>query len=300
MELKIINPNEDGFLKKIEWNFEEIKSEVALKIDEYKTLVYSDENIKTAKADVATLRKFYKALDDKRKDIKKKCLEPYERFEKEMKEILGLVNEPILLIDRQIKEAEEIKKQEKKKQIKEFYEENIGSLKQLLPLESIFKAEYMNVTKPMKSIQEEIKAKIEKVAEDLKTIEELHTQYELQIKDYYIRTLDLSLALRENSRLIELEKRLEREKEEKKEKQLEQEQQEQVEVKKEEAVKVVPVIQKKEPMIEEKTEEVVEVSSIYTVGLNVEGTREELDLFCKFLIENKIKYTITSKPVQKN
>lgn len=299
MELKIINPNEDGFLKKIEWNFEEIKSEVAAKIEEYKTLVYNDDNIKIAKTDIATLRKFYKALDDKRKDIKKKCLEPYECFEKEMKEVLGLVNEPILLIDKQIKEVEEIKKQEKRNKIKEFYEENIGSLKQLLPLESIFKAEYMNVTKPMKSIQEEIKAKIEKVADDLKTIEELHTKYELQIKDYYIRTLDLSLALRENSRLIELEKRLEREKEEK-EKQLEQEQQEQVEVKKEEVVKVVPVIQKKEPVIEEKTEEAVEVSSIYTVGLNVEGTREELDLFCKFLIENKIKYTVTSKPVQKN
>ena len=35
MELKIYNPQEGGYLKKIEWNFEELKEEVTAKAQEY-------------------------------------------------------------------------------------------------------------------------------------------------------------------------------------------------------------------------------------------------------------------------
>ena len=35
---------------------------------------------------------------------------------------------------------------------------------------------------------------------------------------------------------------------------------------------------------------------IYKVGLNIHGTRTELDLFCGFLNEHGIRYDITSKP----
>ena len=39
-------------------------------------------------------------------------------------------------------------------------------------------------------------------------IEELDTKYELQVKDMYVKTLDLSMALRENARLEEVECKL--------------------------------------------------------------------------------------------
>ena len=39
-------------------------------------------------------------------------------------------------------------------------------------------------------------------------IEELDTKYELQVKDMYVKTLDLSMALRENARLEEVERKL--------------------------------------------------------------------------------------------
>lgn len=51
MELKIYNPQEGGYLKKIEWNFEELKEEVTAKAKEYAATVYTDETIKAAKAD---------------------------------------------------------------------------------------------------------------------------------------------------------------------------------------------------------------------------------------------------------
>lgn len=56
MELKIYNPQEGGFLKTIEWNFDELKTEIQSLIKEraYDTIVYSDAQIKEAKADRAT------------------------------------------------------------------------------------------------------------------------------------------------------------------------------------------------------------------------------------------------------
>ena len=58
-----IQPTEDGFVqKKIEWNYEELKTEVAAAADEYAVSVYTDETIKQAKADRAKLNKFVDAL----------------------------------------------------------------------------------------------------------------------------------------------------------------------------------------------------------------------------------------------
>ena len=103
MELKIYSPKDDNDLQAIEWNHEEIKAEVTQKVEMYKTLVYTDDQVTSAKADKAKLNKFVTALEDKRKEIKRKYLEPYETFEKQVKDIVAIVNEPIALIDSQIK-----------------------------------------------------------------------------------------------------------------------------------------------------------------------------------------------------
>ena len=58
MELKIYehNPQEE-----IKWNNEELKAEIAEKVKDYKNLVYTDNQIKDAKADRARLNKLVKA-----------------------------------------------------------------------------------------------------------------------------------------------------------------------------------------------------------------------------------------------
>ena len=63
MELQIYKPTTDGFIKSIEWNHEELKKEVAEKLDKYNNMVYSPENIKEAKEDRANLNKFKQVLE---------------------------------------------------------------------------------------------------------------------------------------------------------------------------------------------------------------------------------------------
>ena len=41
MELRITNPEENGFLKEIQWNQEEVKSWVAARVQDYKTIAYT-------------------------------------------------------------------------------------------------------------------------------------------------------------------------------------------------------------------------------------------------------------------
>lgn len=57
MELKIYSPQDAGFIQKIDWNFEELKTEISAVAQEYETSVYTDDTIGDAKADRAKLRR---------------------------------------------------------------------------------------------------------------------------------------------------------------------------------------------------------------------------------------------------
>lgn len=57
MELRITNPEENGFLKEIQWNQEEVKSWVAARVQDYKTIAYTADQAKDMKRDRADLNK---------------------------------------------------------------------------------------------------------------------------------------------------------------------------------------------------------------------------------------------------
>lgn len=205
MELKIYNPTEkEGFIKEILWNHTEIKNEVAEKVKYYANLVYTDDQIKEAKSDRATLNKFVKALEDKRKEIKKQCLEPYEKFEKQMKEIIAIVNEPIAMIDSQVKGYEEQKKAEKLEKIKEYFNEK-NTHTYFLSLEMIMDSKWLNASTSMKSVQEAIDERLIQVGKDIATLSTL-PEFGFEAKAVYETTLDVSKAISEAKRMSDIAK----------------------------------------------------------------------------------------------
>lgn len=42
LELKILSPQEDGFVREIEWNHEEIKAGIAAMMEDYRGLVFTE------------------------------------------------------------------------------------------------------------------------------------------------------------------------------------------------------------------------------------------------------------------
>ena len=121
MELRITNPQENWLTEQILWNNEDLKAAIAEKVKDYKTIAYTEDSLKDMKADRADLNKLKKAFEDERKRVKKICMEPYTKFEQQVKEITALIDEPIGLIDSQIREIDERRKAAKREEIEELF-----------------------------------------------------------------------------------------------------------------------------------------------------------------------------------
>lgn len=199
MEIKITT--DLATISQIDFNFAELKTDIANALVKYNGIVYTDDSIKDAKGDRAKLRAFKEAIDTKRKEVKKQCLAPYEEFNTKIDELYKLIDSPILAIDGQVKAYEDKQKESKIRAIEAYYADNIDYLKELLPLAKIYNQKWENAGYKLKDIYNEIVEAITKTSSDLTAIEGLKSEFELQVKDKYLATLDLSVALAEGTRL---------------------------------------------------------------------------------------------------
>lgn len=199
MELHI---NEYQVTPEISFNFEELKTAVAERVSYYKDIVYTDEQIKEAKADRARLRKFVDALDVRRKEIKTEILRPYTEFEAKLDEIKALVNEPINIIDAQVKAYEDMQKKTKEASIRQTFENKGYSWM----ADVMWNPKWLNATYSMKTIAEEIDARIFNYEAHMKTLEALD-EYRFEAIEEYKKTLDLGKAMLVVNQLKEQAKR---------------------------------------------------------------------------------------------
>lgn len=261
MELILKTPIEDLIPKLIEFNNTEIISQLKPQLENYKNITYTEEQLPQAKADRATLNKFKDAIEDERKRIKKVYLVPYEQFEGQVKEITALIDESTKTIDSQVKAFEEQRKLDKKLKIVDFWNQNIGNLAELISIENVFSDQWLNTTYSMKKVQEDITTFIGKVNQDLGVITSLGFKQETHLKDYYLRTFDLTATLQEKTRLEENEKKL-------------------AELSQKQAQE-----QPKPIKVEETPKQ-----ELKQVDFRVWATQEQLNTIKEFLIQNNIKY----------
>lgn len=202
MELKI-TALENGYVQKIE-NFEELKKELSERTEKYKNLIYSDEQMAVAKTDRASLRKLVEALESRRKEYKKHCLKPYEDFEKDVKTLVAIVNEPIQMIDEQVKGFEALKREEKQTNLEcFFYRYNPF---EWLKFEKILDEKWLNASFKTEKVIEEIQARIEQIKKDLETLSNL-PDFSFEATEEYKHLLDINKAISEGLRLSEMQKR---------------------------------------------------------------------------------------------
>jgi hypothetical protein len=192
------------FPEVIQFNYEELKAEITSKVEMYKNLVYTgSDQIKDAKADRAALNKLIKAMSDERIRIKKDCLKPYEEFERKIKELTDIVNEPVQLIDKQIKEYEQTLKEEKRKDIEALFE-TIG-FQAFVKLEMIWDEKWLNASVSMKSIEEKMRDRMYQISTDLLTLNRL-SEYAFEAVAVYKETLDMNRSIAEAQRMSDIAK----------------------------------------------------------------------------------------------
>lgn len=196
--------NEYALPEKISFNFEELKQELASKIHMYETLVYTDEQIKDAKADKANLNKMKKALNDKRIALEKEYMQPFNEFKAQVNEIITIIDKPIMVIDRQIKEYEEKQKQDKLAKIDELMKRAETKLPDEIHIP--IDPKWLNATVTMRSIQTAIDDATDKIIADMDTLSDL-PEFSFEAQQVYKNTLDIRKALEEAHRMSEIAKK---------------------------------------------------------------------------------------------
>lgn len=205
MDLKI---EEYQLPAEIQFNFEEIKLEISEKLKKFENLVYTDDQVKDAKSDRASLNKLKKALQDEKTRRKKEYLKPFEDFENKINEIIKLIDAPVSLIDKQVKEFEEKKKADKRIEIGSFWETTEHP--DWITLARIFDERWLNATYSMRQIKDDINGWINRINSEIETLQQLDS-FSFEAIETYKRSLDLNQAIAEGKRLADIQKRKEEE-----------------------------------------------------------------------------------------
>lgn len=200
LELKIISPSEEGFVKQIVWNADEIAEYVAGRVGYYKNLVYTDDQIVEAKKDRAELNKFISALKAKDREIKKLCLQPYEEFHQKMQMIIAQVEEPVNLIDKQVKDYEDQQKAAKTEEIKKLFAEK--GFQPWVTLDRIWNPSWLNKSYSLKKIEADLSTIQHSIGEDILLINQMGEGQPAALREYQ-RSMDKTKAVEAGKRYIE-------------------------------------------------------------------------------------------------
>lgn len=258
--------------KLIAFNNAQLLSAVEERLKTYEGVEYTDKQIGEAKKDRAELNAFCIALNSERINIGKIYLQPYENFKKQVDEVIGRVKTAVLKIDNRVKAYEEKQRQIKYNEIETYFNSVIGDFKDVISLDKILQAKWLNASVYMTTIKKEIDQVIQNMNNALIAIEALGSPDEAFVKAYYFKTLDLSAALTENAKLQKAREDAEK-------------------------LKAIKEEKKSVSTVEPQTVLAMEVNQIATpnpevrvIKFAVETTLDKLQKLKAFLIENEINY----------
>lgn len=187
-----------------------IETFVAERIKDFTPERYYD-NPDAAKADRAVLNAAAKALNDRRLSLEREFMSPFTPVKDAIKRATDMLTNGASKLDEIVKAVEETIKAEKRRDIEQLFS---GKKFDLLPLDRIFDAKWLNKTTPMKDVDAQLSAKIQKIYSDIQVIEDLPGDASdiRDTKAQYLESLDIGSALATAKRLRENRERIEREK----------------------------------------------------------------------------------------
>lgn len=192
----------------IEEHLERMRQEIATIIEEALALPVTDKTVKEIKKKRSALNKQFKELDAKRKEVKKKVIEPFDAFEKIFK---TCITEPFKEADEQlaskITEVENARKAEKEASVRSHFTEYAASLNipDFITYERMGLEIILSITEnKYKGMVEEF---LDRAASDLQLIETQEHSDEILVE--YKQSLDASraiLVVNNRHKMIEAEK----------------------------------------------------------------------------------------------
>lgn len=179
-------------------NFDALEEQLDKKLDEYRGAVFTEDTKTIAKAEIASLRRLKKDIEDGRKTVKTKWMEPYDAFDKRMKILSTKVDEPINAINEQVQAFEEKRRQEKREEIHRMYEDCVSEYeesREFIVLDKLYDPKWENASVSMKSIKKDMAEKMSAIQTAVSSIKAMRSDKELDALALYKRTLNLNDAI---------------------------------------------------------------------------------------------------------
>ena len=279
MENKDLNIDEIIVIEQLPqlfYKLEKVGEYLDEELSSIKDIVVSEESKQEVKKVRTNINNILKQFEDKRKEVKAKCLEEYNLFEEKYEqEVKGKLTKASDELENKIKDIEEKQVEEKSFKVFTFIREHIKANHLENVITEVDVREYaglkLNLSTSEKSLKDNALAFIERVANEVKLIEMEETPSNL-LYEYKQNGFDLTKA---KLTLIERQKQIE---------ELAKQREEVQEVIKEE-VKV-------EEVVENITapKEVVEEDEMLECQFKVKGTLEQIKAIKNFLNELGVSY----------
>lgn len=243
-----------------------ISKEIEKKVSKALELDCNEETVKEIKKVRADFNKEFKSLEDKKKQVKSAIMEKYDAFEEIYKEkISNIYKNADESLKEKIDSVESDLKKEKEIELREFVEEHCKANNVHIEFEKIG----LNITlsASMKSLKDQAKAFIEKVANDLKLIE--MEEYSSEILYEYGKNMDYVAA---KTAVLQRHKEIE-------------------EINK--ATQQTTETATQEQKIEETVDEIiapVEIEDVETYQFEVKATKEQIKKIIDFMKELGVEY----------
>jgi hypothetical protein len=191
-------------------DYQRIKKEAEDLAEQIKTVEVNEENVKASKKLLAVVNKRLKDLEDTRIGIKKTLLEPYQLFEDQVKEIVGIVKEADAEVREQVKLLDEFERIVKEDMIKEIWEKRKVhySLGSLIPFEDFACPKHFNKTTSIDAVEKEMVAFLEHTQKDINVIKAMDNAKE--IVSAYLGRYDLAEAIAIVTAQVAREKEIEK------------------------------------------------------------------------------------------
>ena len=174
-------------------NFQELKAALTGLLTRYQGMIYTESMLPEAKADKKELSRLYRDIDERRKEIKRAYLAPYQEFEAQVKELLAMVDTPLSEVKAFIAEMENREKNAKRLEIEAYFRMKSGPLgalaEQILQSPAFFDPKWLNKTTSAKTWKDAVGQKIAQAVRDLQTIQAVAGPHTQAVTARYLDTL---------------------------------------------------------------------------------------------------------------
>lgn len=271
----------------IEERLQLIKAEIDAKTQHVLALDCNDATVKAIKSLRADLNKDFSELEEKRKEVKRAVMSPYERFEEVYTEcVTNIYKQTDAILKGRIAIVENAIKANKEKEIRAYYDEYAESLGiDFVPYEK--SGITVTLSASTKKLKEQAAAYLDRIADELKLIGTQPQDLQPEILVEYKRTVNVAYSIQT---VIERKKAIEEEAERARQQAEQQTIYEAAEARVDEAVESYGEEQQEAiapPTVAEAQEQ---PAKLYRVAFAVNGTLEEIKALKNFLVNGGYKY----------